>query len=150
MINGVFPDSLKIAKIVPIHKKGDSRIPSNYRPISILPYLSKIFEKVIFFRLVRHLTTNNVITPFQFGFCKNISTFDALVNITEMMYDSLNNKKTCINVLIDFSKAFDTVNHDILLRKLNRYGVCGAALTWFQSYLKDRKQFVSIGGSFLK
>ena len=60
------------------------------------------------------------------------------------MYDSLNNRETCLNVLIDFSKAFDTVNHDILLRKLRRYGVCGSALLWFESYLKDREQFVSI------
>ena len=107
MVHGVFPDSLKIAKIVPIHKKGDSRIPSNYRPISILPYLSKIFEKVIFYRLINHLAMNNILTSLQFGFRKSISTFDALVQFTELMYDSLNNKKTCINVLIDFSKAFD-------------------------------------------
>ena len=145
MNQGVFPESLKLAKIIPIHKRGDSRIPSNFRPISLLPYLSKIFEKVVFSRLINHISTNNILTPYQFGFQKNTSTLDALIHFTELMYDSLNSRKTCLNVLIDFSKAFDTVNHDILLRKLHRYGVCGSALLWFESYLKDREQFVSIG-----
>ena len=145
MSQGVFPQSLKLAKIIPIHKRGDFRTPANFRPISLLPYLSKIFEKVVFSRLLNHLTNNNILTPNQFGFRKNLSTLDALIHFTELMYDALNNRKTCLNVLIDFSKAFDTVNHDILLRKLRRYGVCGSALLWFESYLKDREQYVSIG-----
>ena len=144
MSQGVFPQSLKLGKILPIHKRGDSRTPANFRPISLLPYLSKVFEKVVFYRLLNHLNNNNILTPYQFGFRKNMSTLDALIHFTELMYDSLNDRKTSLNVLIDFSKAFDTVNHDILLRKLRRYGVCGSALLWFESYLKDREQYVSI------
>ena len=142
----VFPDSLKLAKIIPVHKRGDWRTPSHFRPISILPYLSKIFEKIVYNRLIDHFSINNILTPLQFGFRKNVSTLDAIVHFTELIYNSLNNKESCLNILIDFSKAFDTVNHEILLRKLECYGVRGSALLWVASYLKDRRQFLSIGG----
>ena len=144
---GIFPDSFKIAQIVPIFKRGDSRTPSNYRPISILPYLSKIFEKIIYFRLAYHLAVNEILSPYQFGFRKNISTVDALIHFTEMIYDALNNKNCCLNVLVDYSRAFDTINHAILLRKLERYGVRGSALEMIRSYLKNRQQSVRINNS---
>ena len=130
---------------MPIHKRGDSRTPSNYRPISILPYLSKIFEKIVYYRLLNHFANNNILSPVQFGFRKNTSTLDAIVHFTELIYNSLNNKETVLNILIDFSKAFDTVNHTILLRKLEKYGVRGSALLWIGSYLRNRKQFVCVG-----
>ena len=141
---GRFPDSLKIAKIIPIHKRGDARYPSNYRPISLLPYLSKVFEKIIHIRLTNYLNFNNILSPHQFGFRKQISTLDAITNFTELIYQSLNNKNSILNVLVDYSKAFDTVNHSILLKKLYRYGVRGKPLQLIASYLQDRQQFVSI------
>ena len=148
MRDGMFPSSLKIAKIIPIYKKGDARIPANYRPISLLPYLSKIFEKVIFSRLMNHFILNEIISPYQFGFRKQTSTLDAIIHFTENIYDALNGKKSSLSILIDYSRAFDTVNHYILLRKLERYGVRGVALQFISSYLKDRKQAVSIRNKF--
>ena len=121
----VFPCCLKVANLIPIHKHGDTRIPANYRPISLLPYFSKIFEKIIFSRISQHLFINNILSPFQFGFRRNLSTLDAIINFTEILYNSLNSYKSSINILIDYSKAFDTVNHSILLKKLERYGICG-------------------------
>ena len=148
MLNGIFPDSYKIGRIVPILKKGNSRLVSNYRPISILPVLSKVFEKIIHKRLVKHLAENNILSPTQFGFRTGMSTIDAIVHFTEYIYEALNNKQSTINVFIDYSKAFDTVNHDILIRKLDRYGVRGTALEFTKSYLNNRKQFVSINGAY--
>ena len=145
---GVFPNILKVAKIIPIHKKGDARTPSNYRPISILPFLSKIFEKIIYSRLLNHFTFNEILSVHQFGFRRQMSTFDAITHFTELIYDALNNKKLCLNILIDYSRAFDTVNHPILLGKLERYGVCGRTLQYIASYLKDRQQSVCIRGNF--
>ena len=147
MTNGVFPDSYKIGRIVPILKKGDPKIVSNYRPISILPVFSKILEKIIHKRLVMHLAVNNVLSPSQFGFRSGMSTVDAIVRLTECLYDALNNYQSSISVFIDYSKAFDTVNHAILLRKLDRYGVRGPALNFFKSYLSNRQQFVAINDS---
>ena len=144
LTSSIFPNSLKIAKIIPIFKKDDPRLPSNYRPISILPFLSKIFEKVIYSRLINHLSLNEILSPYQFGFRKNISTLDAIIHITEFIYNALNNKNSILNILIDYSKAFDTVNHRILLRKLKRDGVTGIALKLFESYLQNRQQTVSI------
>ena len=93
MRDGVFPSSLKIAKTIPIYKKGDARIPANYRPISLLPYLSKIFEKIIYSRLMNHFILNEIISPYQFGFRRQISTLDAIIHFTENIYDALINGK---------------------------------------------------------
>ena len=144
---GVFPRSLKSGIIVPIFKKkGEKNDVSSYRPISKLSYLSKIFEKVIYSRLINHFLLNNIISPCQFGFQKNVSTLDAIVHFTEFIYSALNDKKSCINILIDYSRAFDTVNHRILLAKLERYGIQGSCLSLIASYLKDRSQSVCING----
>ena len=115
---GIFPSPLKFGIISPIFKKrGDPSLPSNYRPICKSSYLSKIFEKVLHIRLLTHLVENNILSPLQFGFRKNISTFDAVIHFTEILYSALNDRNSCINVLIDYSRAFDTVNHEILLKK---------------------------------
>ena len=143
--SGIFPCSLKVASIIPVHKRGDPRIPANYRPISLLPYFSKIFEKIIFSRITEHLCANNILSPFQFGFRRKTSTLDAIIHFTEIIYDSLNSRKSSLNIMIDYSKAFDTVNHSILLRKLERYGICRTPLQYITSYLKDRHQSVRIG-----
>ena len=145
--SGIFPRSLKSGIITPIFKKkGDKNDPSSYRPITKLSYLSKIFEKVIYSRLINHFLVNNIISPSQFGFQKNVSTLDAIVHFTEFIYNALNDKKSCINILVDYSRAFDTVNHPILLRKLERYGIHGNSLSLIASYLRDRSQSVCING----
>lgn len=144
---GYFPDTLKVAKIIPILKKGDPRIMSNYRPISILNFFSKIFEKVIHSRLSNYLAHHNILSCEQFGFRKNLSTLDAIINFTETIYEALNDRKSVINIMIDYSKAFDTVNIPILLTKLYQYGIRGSSHRLLSSYLSDRKQFVSIGDS---
>ena len=147
MCEGIFPDSLKVARIIPVHKKGDPLLPSNYRPISILSYLSKIFEKIIYIRLFNFFDNNNIISPFQFGFQRGMSTFDALVHFSEIVYNSLNRKSSILNILIDFSKVFDTVNHRILFSKLERYGIRGKPLDLIKSYLFNRESFVNIRNS---
>ena len=144
--SGVFPECLKCAKIVPIYKKGDPKDISNYRPISLLPTLSKIFERCISRRLLDFFSKFDIISHRQFGFQKGRSTTDAFLALVEYIYDCLNGKEHCIGIFVDFKKAFDTVNHDILLGKLERYGVRGLPLRLIASYLRDRRHYVAIDG----
>ena len=142
---GIYPDVLKIAKLTPIYKaSGDRALPSNYRPISILPTVGKIFEKVIYKQLINYLNVNNILSPTQFGFREGHSTCDAVTSFLEKIYKNLNEKKTTIAVFIDLSKAFDTVPHDILSSKLSHYGIRDSALKWFKSYLSDRGHYIKI------
>ena len=143
---GVFPSALKIAKILPIHKKGSKLECNNYRPISILSNLDKMLEKLMHKRIYSYLETNNIIYNLQFGFRKNYSTTLALLSLTDDINYQLDNGKFGCGIFIDFQKAFDTVDHSILLKKLSHYGIRGKANDWFQSYLSERKQFVSING----
>ena len=147
MISGVCPDSLKIAKVIPIYKKDDSSLVTNYRPISLLPALSKILEKIFHSRLYDFVTNNNLLHPNQYGFRKSYSTDFAIIQLYDKIVNSLSNKEHCVGVFKDLSKAFDTIDHNILIRKLNNYGIRGIALSWFQNYLSDRKQYVSFQGS---
>lgn len=142
---GVFPDLLKAATVVPVHKAGIMSLFTNYRPISVLPLLSKIFEKCICVRLVNFFGRENIINVNQFGFQRGKCTYDAIANFTEYLYENLNLKKHIVGVFIDLRKAFDTVKHDILLRKLYVYGIRGLAHRWFESYLSNRTQCVRIG-----
>ena len=145
--DGYFPDELKIAKVIPLYKnKGEIKDISNYRPISMLPVFSKIFEKLIHKKLVDFLDLNDIITSSQYGFRRKHSTLHALINATENVYQSVDNKQFTLGVFIDFSKAFDTVNHTILLKKLEIYGIRGNVLELFTSYLTNRKQYVNYGG----
>ena len=147
---GIFPDSLKVARITPVHKKGATDLPSNYRPISSLPLLSKIFERCAKDQLMEFCARSSVLFRGQFGFQKNKSTCDALIALTEKLYDNLNEKRSTLSVAIDLSKAFDSVNHDILTDKLMMYGIRGVPLNWFKTYLSNRKQYVRIGSSSSK
>lgn len=142
LVQGIFPDNLKIAKVIPLFKADDPSLFSNYRPISILPSFSKVYERVIFTRLLNHLNINNILYNKQYGFRKNHSTIHAIIDLLDNISQSIDQNKFTIGVFIDFSKAFDTVNHNILLKKMNLYGISDYCLSWFQSYLHNRQQFV--------
>ena len=141
---GKFPDCLKLARVTPIYKKGVKTELGNYRPISSLPFLSKVFERAMANRLVKYLNKYSIIHHSQFGFQKGKSTSDAIHYLTEFIYEQLHLKNSVVNVLIDLRKAFDTVDHELLLYKLSLYGIRGVPLLWMESYLSDRKQYVSI------
>ena len=143
--SGVVPDQLKIAKISPIHKSGDTSDADNYRPISLLCTFSKILEKLIANRLVEYLDTNEIITKFQFGFRKSHNTAHPMVHLLNKISESLNQKKFSAVIFCDLKKAFDTCDHQILLKKLSKIGIKNLELKWFESYLSNRKQFVQIG-----
>ena len=141
---GKFPDIFKLARITPIHKKNAKNLCSNYRPISSLPYLSKIFERLMTNRLVNFFHKFNLFNLHQFGFLKKKSTQDAILNFTEKIYDALNTKNHNLSILIDLKSAFDTVNHDLLLKKLELYGLRGPGLDWIRSYLTNRETYVAL------
>ena len=142
MLSGVFPDELKIAKVIPLFKSGSSNLMSNYRPIYILPRLSKIFEKLIHSRIYQFLEENEVIYNCQFGFRQSHSTIHAVQTAITSVVSSLNDSRQSMGIFVDFSKAFDTIKHEILLSKLNHYGIRGIALELICDYLSNRKQVV--------
>ena len=145
--SGIFPTILKTSKVVPIFKnKGSPTEVSNYRPISLLSNLDKIIEKLISKRLVEFLDKHQLISKQQFGFRSKHSTEHALLSLTETIRKSLDSGQFTCGVFIDLQKAFDSVDHDILISKLQHYGIRGIASTWFRSYLSKRKQFVEISG----
>ena len=141
---GIFPDELKIARVTPIYKEGAKSDVSNYRPISLLSSFSKIYEKLMHVRLLEFLDSNNSLFEMQYGFRPGRSCEHALLNAQDTILKSLNKKQVSILLLIDFSKAFDMVDHTILLRKLSHYGIRGPAHDWLKSYLSQRKQFVCV------
>ena len=143
---GYHPDILKISKTIPIFKKGSRLLVSNYRPISLLSNLNKILEKIVHCRVYTFLEDLQCLYSLQFGFRKKHSTNHALIEITETIRQALDDKKMACGIFVDLQKAFDTVNHDILIAKLEHYGIRGAANEWFSSYLKNRTQYVSILG----
>ena len=144
---GIFPDVLKLAKVLPVYKnKGSTTDCSNYRPISLLSNLDKVLEKLIYKRVYGYLTRLNLLYTRQFGFRRKHSTVHTLLNMCQKIADALDNKKFVCGVFVDLQKAFDTVDHAILLAKLQHYGIRGKAYSLFKSYLSGRKQFVSISG----
>ncbi len=143
--SGVFPDQLKIARVVPLFKSGDKSDLTNYRPISLLPVVSKIFEKLIHKRLVSFLDKHQVIYRKQFGFRKQHSTLHALHSAVTQILHGLNNNETVFGIYLDFSKAFDTIQHSILLEKLEHYGIRGIMLNLMKNYLSNRQQLVFKG-----
>ena len=140
--SGVFPDDLKIAKVIPLYKSGDSSLFTNYRPISLLPAFSKVFERLIYNRLHSFLEKYNILFTSQYGFRKQSSTEHATLELIDSVVNALNDKHYALAVFIDLSKAFDTLDHNILLDKLWHYGIRGVPHKLFKSYLEHRKQFV--------
>ncbi len=143
---GIFPQSLKIARVVPIYKEGSKTEVSNYRPISLLSSFSKIYEKLMHKRVLDFVDSNGSLFEMQYGFRPGRSCEHALLNAQNTILDSLSKNQISLLLLIDFSKAFDLVEHSILLKKLEHLGIRGIAQEWFKSYLKDREQFVTIDG----
>ena len=145
---GVFPGALKTAKVIPIHKGGSKLEVSNYRPISLLGSFSKIYEKLMHSRVLDFLDKNNSLFENQYGFRPGRSCEHALLNAQNSILHSLNKNQVSLLLLLDYSKAFDLLDHDTLLCKLEHYGIRGIAKEWFKSYLSNRKQFVSINGTY--
>ena len=142
---GVVPSQLKLAKVIPLYKGADagSRYQfTNYRPIAILNTLSKVLEKVVEYQLRQYFRQNDLFYAAQYGFRPARSTSHALLDLTSYVHDGVDNGSKVLGIFIDLAKAFDTLNSDVLLEKLERYGVCGTSLKWFKSYLTGRKQRV--------
>lgn len=141
---GVMSIDLKRSRVVPIHKAGDKTLKTNYRPISVLPAFSKIFERLVYNRLFNFLTLHNIIYENQFGFLPKKSTTHALISFVNEIINAFESNKFSCGIFLDLSKAFDTLDHDILLLKMQHYGIRDIAYSWFQNYLTDRCQYVSI------
>ena len=138
---GVFPSQLKQSKVIPLHKGGTKSDLHNYRPISLLSVFSKIIEKLMYMRFEIFLEDNEVLIDQQYGFRKKKSTTGAILRLTDYILKSFDERKFVIAAFLGLSKAFDTVDHNVLITKLNYIGVRGVALDWFVSYLHERKQF---------
>lgn len=141
---GIFPGKLKLSLIKPLFKKGDKCDINNYRPITLIPILSKIFEKCMFKRLTDFCNKFHIVSDQQFGFQKNKSTTLAIFSLMQAILSNINNNYITTGLFFDLSKAFDLVSHDILLQKLEAVGIRGPALQWLSSYLSNRKQCVII------
>ena len=136
---GVFPELMKTAEVVPLHKGGDKSQETNYRPISLLTTLSKILEKVMYKRVYNFLNSTGQIYNKQYGFRSKHSTDQAVSEIMAKILKNAEKQIPSIALFLDLSKAFDTLEHSIVLYKMERYGIRGCALKWFESYLKNRK-----------
>ena len=140
---------MKIAKLIPLFKeKGEPTEFGNYRPISLLNVISKIFERVVYNQLYEYFTLNNLFYNSQYGFRTKHSTEDATIELIDRIQKVFENNpfEQVLSVFLDLSKAFDTIDHGILLKKLSHYGIDGVALRWFQSYLSNRKEFITLKG----
>ena len=146
---GVFPSELKIAKVVSIFKKGTQLDVNNYRPISLLPVVSKIIERIVYNRVYSYFNRNNFFYKLQFGFRKSYGTSHAVTKLVETVTDAFKQKEFVVRVFLNLSKTFDTINYDVLFNKLHYYGIRGCALNWFQSYLSNRLQQVEYSGNLL-
>ena len=146
---GYIPRELKIAKIIPVFKDGDCHQYTNYRPISLLSSFAKLLEKIVARQLIGYLNAQNILYQHQYGFRSNHNTSHPVLHFYDKIYNSLNQKPsaTTLSIFIDLKKAFDTVDHNILLKKMDHYGVRGTENSWFTNYLSDREQFVTINGA---
>ena len=144
ILDGIFPKCFKVAKVIPLFKSGDRLDLNNYRPISLLPCISKVFEKILSIRVLTHFDMFQLFSPCQFGFRESFTTEYAIIDIYEKLLNNLDKGLTSCAIFLDLAKAFDSVSHDILLKKLYKYGIRGNALRLFTSYLEGRSQFVSL------
>ena len=146
--SGYTPKEFKIAKVVPVFKDGDRHDYNNYRPISLLSSFSKLMEKIVSRQLVGFLNCHNLLYKHQYGFRAKHNTSQPVLHFTDNIFNALNQKPsaTTLAIFIDLKKAFDTVDHNILLQKMEHYGIRGTSNAWFADYLSDREQFVSING----
>ena len=145
--NGIFPSKWKSATVIPLFKGGSRSDVGNYRPISLLPLPGKLLEKVVHNRISAFFETNDLLCDEQCGFRKDRSTTLSIVNLTNSLLTAINNHETCFAVFIDLKKAFDTVNHEILLQKLGHMGIKGQLLLWISNYLHDRSQKTLVNGN---
>ena len=143
--SGIFPNKLKISRVIPFYKAGDPANITNYRPISVFLCFSKMLERIMYNRLYKYQTTEKILYPKQFGFQRGHSTEHPIVKLTNQIYESFERSKYTLGVFINLCKAFDTVNHSVLIKKLQMYGVRGVNLAWFCSYLANRKQYILLG-----
>jgi exonuclease III len=141
---GSVPDVLKIAKVVPIFKSGDTNDLINYRPVSLLPSISKIIEKIVYKRMFGFINKYSLLHNLQFGFRSNHSTSHAVLKLVDSVTKYLDNSEFVVGVLLDISKAFDSLNHKILLEKLHNYGFRGRIFNWLKSYLDNRYQYIEV------
>lgn len=144
--SGKFPSELKLARVIPLYKKGSKQDHGNYRPVSILCVMSKIIEKIIYEQIDQYITSHNLLYEFQSGFRKSHSTDTCLLFLTDYIKKEIDRGNLCGMVMLDLQKAFDTVDHSILLRKLTAMGFNGMATNWASSYLRGREQRVEVGG----
>ena len=135
-------DRFKIAQVIPLFKGGNKEDPNSYRPISLLPAIGKLLEKLIFTRLIKFFSKYNVLSSHQFGFRSSFSTELAVIDIHEKLLNNLDNGLSSCAIFLDLAKAFDSVDHSILLRKLEHYGIRGMPLQLLESYLTNRSQYM--------
>ena len=142
LVTGVFPEDWRRARLIPLKKKSAPSSPSDFRPITLLSFLSKTLEKLVHDQIVEFIARVGILDPLQAGFRKHHSTVTALMKFTEDIRTGFDKKLITIALLFDFSKAFDTISPTILLRKLSNMGFSRSVLCWIHSYLWDRKQQV--------
>ena len=141
---GIFPNSMKTSKVIPLFKSGSKTSFSNYRPVSLLSQFSKILEKLFDTRLQSFMDKNCLISECQYGFRSGYSTSSALMELIEELSSALDSKQVTVGVFIDLKKAFDTIDHKLLMHKLEHYGIRGESNNWLKSYLENRKQYVQV------
>ena len=144
--SGIFPDDWKCARVIPLFKQGDSSDLNNYRPISVISVVAKVFERIVYDQLYNFLSTEGIISDQQSGFRSLHSTVSALLEATDSWAFNIDRGYVNAVVFLDLKKAFDTVDHEILLAKMSRYGIQGTSLDWFKSYLTNRTQRCSVNG----
>ena len=142
IVTGVYPCIWKLPLVDPNHKSGNTEDPSNFRPVSILPILSKVLEKIVCQQLMEHLENRNLLSNTQHGFRKGLSTETALLKVSDEIYKNIDNKRISLLILCDLSKAFDSVDHEILLKKCKEHYIDSF---WFEDYLRHRNQSVRLG-----
>ena len=146
LLNGIFPDVWKLARVTPIFKSGSKSEANNYRPISIISVFSRILERIVHDQVYEYLKVNKVLTMSQSAFEKLCSTITSLIDSTDYWYENIDHKQLNLAIFLNLKKTFDTVDYKILLEKLRKYGIRELSGDWFQSYLENRRQYCAANG----